>query len=37
MGRRSIIELDVVKAGGTVTDVAITGRCVPVMRGSIDV
>jgi trans-2,3-dihydro-3-hydroxyanthranilate isomerase len=37
MGRRSIIELDVVKAAGTVTDVTITGRCVPVMRGSIDV
>ncbi len=37
MGRRSIIELDVVKAGGIVTDVTISGRCVPVMRGSIDV
>ncbi|WP_105421952.1 MULTISPECIES: PhzF family phenazine biosynthesis protein [Neorhizobium] len=37
MGRRSIIELDVMKAAGTVTDVTITGRCVPVMRGSIDV
>ena len=37
MGRRSIIELDVVKAAGTVTDVTITGRCVPVMRGSIEV
>jgi trans-2,3-dihydro-3-hydroxyanthranilate isomerase len=36
MGRRSIIELDVMKAAGTVTDVTITGRCVPVMRGSID-
>ena len=37
MGRRSIIDLDVVKKAGTVTDVTITGRCVPVMRGSIDV
>jgi trans-2,3-dihydro-3-hydroxyanthranilate isomerase len=37
MGRRSIIELDVAKTAGTVTDVTITGRCVPVMRGSIDV
>ncbi|CDZ73799.1 Phenazine biosynthesis protein PhzF family [Neorhizobium galegae bv. orientalis] len=37
MGRRSIIELDVVKTAGAVTDVTITGRCVPVMRGSIDV
>ncbi len=37
MGRRSIIELDVAKAAGTVTDVTITGRCVSVMRGSIEV
>ncbi|MCQ1571125.1 PhzF family phenazine biosynthesis protein [Neorhizobium galegae] len=37
MGRRSIVELDVVKAAGTVTDVTITGHCVPVMRGSIDI
>ena len=36
MGRRSLIELDVVKAAGTVTDVRVTGRCVSVMRGSID-
>ena len=36
MGRRSLIELDVAKAGGIVTDVRVTGRCVPVMRGSID-
>jgi len=36
MGRRSVIELDVVKAGGKVTDVRITGRCVPVMHGRID-
>ncbi|WP_117191822.1 PhzF family phenazine biosynthesis protein [Rhizobium terrae] len=35
MGRPSLIELDVAKAGGTVTDVRITGRCVSVMRGSI--
>jgi trans-2,3-dihydro-3-hydroxyanthranilate isomerase len=37
MGRRSVIELDVVKVGGTVTDVRISGRCVAVMRGSLDV
>lgn len=36
MGRRSIIELNVVKAAGKVTDVRITGRCVIVMRGSLD-
>ncbi|PTL85936.1 PhzF family phenazine biosynthesis isomerase [Vitiosangium sp. GDMCC 1.1324] len=36
MRRRSIIEVDVVKVGGAVRDVRITGRCVPVMRGSID-
>ncbi|MBX4957887.1 PhzF family phenazine biosynthesis protein [Rhizobium lentis] len=35
MGRRSIIALDVVKAGGVVTDVMISGSCVPVMRGEI--
>jgi trans-2,3-dihydro-3-hydroxyanthranilate isomerase len=35
MGRRSIIELEVVKHAGVVTDVRITGRCVEVMRGSI--
>ncbi|MGK6311979.1 PhzF family phenazine biosynthesis protein [Neorhizobium sp. DT-125] len=36
MGRRSVIELDVVKAGGQVTDVRIAGRCVSVMRGSLE-
>jgi trans-2,3-dihydro-3-hydroxyanthranilate isomerase len=36
MGRRSVIELDVAKTGGKVTDIRITGRCVSVMRGSID-
>jgi len=35
MGRRSIIALDVVKSGGIVTDVVISGSCVPVMRGEI--
>lgn len=35
MGRRSIIEIDVTKAGGTVTDVRISGSCVLVMRGEI--
>ncbi|MBP1846192.1 trans-2,3-dihydro-3-hydroxyanthranilate isomerase [Rhizobium petrolearium] len=36
MGRRSLIELDVAKTGGIVTDVRITGRCISVMRGAID-
>jgi trans-2,3-dihydro-3-hydroxyanthranilate isomerase len=36
MGRRSIIELDVVKTADVVTDVRISGRCVIVMRGSLD-
>ncbi|MGK9054741.1 PhzF family phenazine biosynthesis protein [Neorhizobium petrolearium] len=36
MGRRSVIELDVVKAGGVAGDVRITGRCVSVMRGSLE-
>lgn len=36
MGRRSLIELDVVKEGGRAVDVRVTGRCVPVMRGSVD-
>ncbi len=35
MGRRSVIEIKAIKTGGSVTDVRITGRCVPVMRGSI--
>lgn len=35
MGRRSVIELDVVKKAGSVTDVTISGRCVPVMKGEI--
>lgn len=36
MGRRSIIELEVVKSNGTVTDVLISGSCVPVMRGTLE-
>jgi trans-2,3-dihydro-3-hydroxyanthranilate isomerase len=36
MGRRSVIELDVVKKAGQVTDVRVSGRCVFVMRGSVD-
>lgn len=36
MGRRSIIELDVVKRQGTVTDVRISGRSIFVMRGSVE-
>jgi trans-2,3-dihydro-3-hydroxyanthranilate isomerase len=35
MGRRSIIEVDVTKTGGTVADVRISGSCVFVMRGEI--
>ncbi|MDR7146267.1 PhzF family phenazine biosynthesis protein [Rhizobium sp. BE258] len=35
MGRRSIIEVDVTKAGGTITDVRISGSCVFVMHGEI--
>ncbi|PDS75611.1 PhzF family phenazine biosynthesis protein [Rhizobium sp. L43] len=35
MGRRSIIALDVVKSGGIVTDVVISGSCISVMRGEI--
>jgi trans-2,3-dihydro-3-hydroxyanthranilate isomerase len=37
MGRRSVIELDVVKQAGQVTDARISGRCVFVMRGSVEV
>jgi trans-2,3-dihydro-3-hydroxyanthranilate isomerase len=37
MGRRSVIELDVRKTHGAVRDVHVTGRCVPVMRGTIEV
>ncbi|WJH40746.1 PhzF family phenazine biosynthesis protein [Aliirhizobium terrae] len=36
MGRRSVIELDVVKQAGQVTDVRVSGRCVFVMRGSVE-
>ncbi|MCA2409942.1 PhzF family phenazine biosynthesis protein [Rhizobium leguminosarum bv. viciae 248] len=35
MGRRSVITLDIVKSNGIVTDVVISGGCVPVMRGEI--
>lgn len=34
MGRRSVITLDVVKSGGIVTDVVISGGCVSVMPPS---
>ena len=37
MGRPSIIELDVSKSAGTVSTVTVTGRCVAVMRGFLDV
>ncbi len=35
MGRRSLIGIDVVKTDGIVTDVTISGKCTPVMRGEI--
>ncbi|MBW9117897.1 PhzF family phenazine biosynthesis protein [Rhizobium cauense] len=35
MGRRSIIGIDVVKKGGIVSDVTISGACAPVMRGEV--
>ncbi|MBB4439815.1 MULTISPECIES: PhzF family phenazine biosynthesis protein [Rhizobium] len=35
IGRRSVITLDVLKSGGIVTDVVISGGCVSVMRGEI--
>jgi trans-2,3-dihydro-3-hydroxyanthranilate isomerase len=37
MGRSSIIEVDTVKKDGMVTDISISGACVPVMRGEITV
>lgn len=36
MGRRSVIELEVTKREGKVTDVLIGGRCTMVMRGELD-
>jgi trans-2,3-dihydro-3-hydroxyanthranilate isomerase len=36
MGRHSIIDVDVAKSGGIVSDVRISGRCVFVMRGSVE-
>jgi trans-2,3-dihydro-3-hydroxyanthranilate isomerase len=36
MGRPSLLEAQVEKRGGVVTATYIGGRCVPVMRGSID-
>jgi len=36
MGRRSLIEVGVHKAEGQVQSVRISGRCVPVMQGRID-
>ncbi|KQV66099.1 PhzF family phenazine biosynthesis protein [Rhizobium sp. Root1220] len=35
MGRRSVIAINVTKTAGTVTDVTISGACVPVMRGEV--
>jgi len=37
MGRRSVIECEMHKANGKVQDVFVQGRCVLVMRGTIDV
>lgn len=36
MGRRSLITLQVRKSAGSIESVRISGRCIPVMRGSID-
>ncbi len=36
MGRRSMIDVDVVKQGGRVTDVRVSGSCVLVMRGTVE-
>ncbi|MBB3611184.1 PhzF family phenazine biosynthesis protein [Rhizobium sp. BK602] len=35
MGRRSLIDLDVRKSAGSVTDVFVSGDCVSVMRGEV--
>ena len=37
MGRRSVITVRVGKTGGTVREVSVSGNCVAVMRGSIEV
>ncbi len=37
MGRRSLIGLEVKKSAGSVTDVFLSGRCVSVMRGEVDI
>lgn len=37
MERPSVIELDIRKAGGSVGEVRITGRCVHVMRGQLEI
>ncbi|PZM07655.1 PhzF family phenazine biosynthesis protein [Rhizobium tubonense] len=36
MGRRSIIDVNVSKSAGVVASVTISGRCMPVMRGVIE-
>jgi trans-2,3-dihydro-3-hydroxyanthranilate isomerase len=35
MGRRSVIEIEVHKVGGVVQEVLVKGRCVPMMRGTL--
>jgi trans-2,3-dihydro-3-hydroxyanthranilate isomerase len=37
MGRRSLIQVDVRKAGGAIRQVSVAGDCVAVMQGTIDV
>lgn len=37
MGRRSVIELEVRKEGGEVKDVLVSGSCVKVMKGSVEI
>ena len=36
MGRPSILKAEAVKAGGTVAATYVSGRCIPVMSGAIE-
>ena len=37
MGRPSVLEASAEKRGGKITSLAIGGRCVPMMRGVLEV
>ena len=37
MGRPSLLEASAEKRGGTIVGMAIGGRCVPMMRGTLEV